>query len=368
MKAYLFKRLFLMIPTLIGIITINFFLVQAAPGGPVETMLARISGDEVTAAERAMRQDDTSSEKTTIDESSDIAGKYKGSEGISPEVIKEIEKLYNFDKPVHVRYFMMLRDYLFFDFGDSFFRDKSVIQMIKEKLPVSVSLGLWSTIIIYFVSIPLGIKKAVKHGTPYDVWSSFIVILASAIPMFLFAIILIIFFAGGNFFSFFPLRGLVSNNFADLTMTGKILDYLWHIFLPILTMVIGGFAGLTMLTKNSFLEEIGKQYVMTARSKGLNENRILYGHIFRNAMLIVISGFPAAFVSIFFTGSLMIEVIYSLDGIGLMGFEAVISRDYSVMFATLYISTLMGLTLSIISDITYTLIDPRISFKSSSNG
>ncbi len=363
MVSYIFKRIFLMIPTLFGIITINFFLIQAAPGGPVETLIARISGTEVTAEERALRQED-SMEKVQIEEDSQPAAKYKGAEGLDPEIIREIEKLYNFDKPIHIRYINMLRDFIFFEFGDSFFKDKSVLSLIKEKLPVSISLGVWSTIIIYLVSIPLGIRKAVKHGAKFDIWTSFIVITASAIPAFLFAIILIIFFAGGNYFSFFPLRGLVSDNFAELSLFGKALDYFWHIFLPVLTMVIGGFAGLTMLTKNSFLEEAGKQYVMTARSKGIKEKRVLYGHVFRNAMLIVISGFPAAFVSMFFTGSLMTEVIFSLDGIGLMGFEAAMGRDYPIMFATLYIFTLLGLSLNIISDITYTLIDPRISFRS----
>lgn len=353
-----------MIPTLLGIITINFFLVQAAPGGPVETMIARISGEEVTAEQRALRQD---SEPTQLNvkEDSEPAGKYRGAEGIPPEVIEQIKKLYNFDQPIHIRYFKMLKDFACFNFGDSFFRDQSVTGLIKEKLPVSISLGIWSTLIIYLVSIPLGIKKAVSHGNKFDVWSSFAVITANAIPVFLFAIILIIFFAGGNYFTLFPLRGLVSDNFESLTAAGKIADYIWHVFLPVFTMVIGGFAGLTMLTKNSFLEETGKQYVMTARAKGIEEKRVLYGHVFRNAMLIVISGFPAAFVSMFFTGSLMTEVIFSLDGIGLMGFEAAMSRDYPVMFATLYIFTLMGLGLNIISDLTYTLIDPRISFNSS---
>ncbi len=363
MASYILKRILLMVPTLFGIITINFFLVQAAPGGPVETLIARISGAEITAEERALRQDD-SMDKIQLEEDSQPVGKYKGAEGLDPEIIREIEKLYNFDKPIHIRYLNMLKDFICFDFGDSFFKDKSVLTLIKEKLPVSISIGVWSTIIIYIVSIPLGIRKAVKHGTKFDIWTSFIVVIASAIPAFLFAIILIIFFSGGNYFSLFPLRGLVSDNFESLSLLGKVLDYLWHIFLPVLTMVIGGFAGLTMLTKNSFLEEAGKQYVMTARSKGIGEKRVLYGHVFRNAMLIVISGFPAAFVSMFFTGSLMTEVIFSLDGIGLMGFEAAMGRDYPIMFATLYIFTLLGLSLNIISDITYTLIDPRISFNS----
>lgn len=362
MKSYILRRFLLIFPTLIGIITINFFLVQAAPGGPVETMLARVSGVEVSAEERALRQEEDDVE-VNIQEDGGPIGKYKGSEGLPEELIHEIEKLYNFDQPIHIRYFRMLKDFTMFRFGDSFFRDKSVIELIKEKMPVSISLGIWSTLLVYLVSIPLGISKAVRHGSKFDLWSSFFIIMGSAIPMFLFAVVLIIVFAGGNYFSFFPLRGLVSDNFQELTLIGKALDYMWHMFLPLVAMLIGGFASLTMLTKNSFLDEIGKQYVLTARAKGLKEKRVMYGHVFRNAMLIVISGFPAAFISMFFTGSLLIEVIFSLDGLGLMGFEAAMSRDYPIMFATLYIFTLMGLVLNIISDVTYTLIDPRISFE-----
>ena len=367
MLPYILKRLVLVIPTLLGIVTINFFLVQMAPGGPMETMIARMTGEEVTAEQRALRQDDDSSGGSALREDSSAAEMFRGG-GISPELIEELKKLYGFDRPVHERYLKMLKDFVMFEFGESFFRDKSVIELIKEKLPVSVSLGVWTTILVYLISIPLGIKKAVRHGSRFDVWSSFAVIMGSAIPVFLFAVLLIIFFAGGNYFAWFPLRGLVSDGFAGMSLWEKVLDYLWHMCLPVVSMLIGGFASLTMLTKNSFLDEINRQYVTTARAKGLTEKRILYGHVFRNSMLIVISGFPAAFISMFFTGSLLIEVIFSLDGLGLMGFEAAMSRDYPVMFSTLYIFTLMGLVLSIISDITYTLVDPRISFKAADRG
>lgn len=362
MQKYLLKRLLLVIPTLLGIITINFFLIQAVPGGPIETMLARFSGEEVSAEDRAMRQD---SSQVDIGER---GGPPQNQHGISDELMQDLIELYGFDKPIVERYFMMLKNFILLDFGDSFFKDKTVIELIKEKMPVSISLGVWSTLLIYLISIPLGIRKAIKHSTKFDIWTSFFIILGSAIPVFLFAVILIIFFAGGNYFAWFPLRGLVSENFADLSFFAKILDYLWHMILPITAMVIGGFASLTMLTKNSFLDELNKQYVTTARSKGITEQRILYGHVFRNAMLIVISGFPAMFISMFFTGSLMIEIIFSLDGLGLLGFEAALARDYPIMFSTLYIFTLMGLVMGIISDITYTLIDPRITFKATERG
>ncbi len=366
MRKYLFKRLALVIPTLLGIITINFFLVQMAPGGPMETMIARITGIEVTAEERALRQDSSGDKVQLADDGG--ASQYLGAERISPELIKELEKLYGFDKPIGERYLLMLKNFATFNFGESFFRDRTVIELIKEKLPVSVSLGVWSTLLIYLVSVPLGIAKAVRHGSRFDIWSSFFIIMGSAIPVFLFAVVLIIFFAGGNYFAWFPMRGLVSEGFAQMDLLAKVKDYLWHMCLPILSMVIGGFASLTMLTKNSFLDEINKQYVTTARAKGVTENRILYGHVFRNSMLIVISGLPAAFISMFFTGSLLIEVIFSLNGMGLMGFEAAITRDYPVMFSTLYMFTLMGLVLSIISDITYTLVDPRITFRAADRG
>ncbi|QAR33777.1 microcin C ABC transporter permease YejB [Geovibrio thiophilus] len=368
MLPYILKRLVLVIPTLLGIVTINFFLVQMAPGGPMETMIARMTGEEVTAEQRALRQeDDGGSGGGGLSEDASPAEMFRGG-GISPELIEELKKLYGFDKPIHERYLLMLKNFAMLDFGDSFFRDKSVIELIKEKLPVSISLGVWTTILVYLISIPLGIGKAVRHGSRFDVWSSFFVIMGSAIPVFLFAVLLIIFFAGGNYFAWFPLRGLVSDGFAGMSLWEKVLDYLWHMCLPVVSMLIGGFASLTMLTKNSFLDEINKQYVTTARAKGITEKRILYGHVFRNSMLIVISGFPAAFISMLFTGSLLIEVIFSLDGLGLMGFEAAMSRDYPVMFSTLYIFTLMGLVLGIISDITYTLVDPRISFKAAERG
>ncbi len=369
MSNYILKRFLLIIPTLIGIFTINFFLIQAAPGGPVDTMIAKITGESTTTIEdRALGYDSSSERLELATESNDLASKYAGGHNLSPELIKEIEALYGFDKPIIERYFTTLKNYILFNFGDSFFTDKSVLEMIKERLPVSITLGVWSTFFIYLISIPLGIRKAIKHGSKFDIWSSFFIILGSAIPIFLFAVILIIFFAGGNYFAWFPLRGLTSEDFESLSFFGKILDYLWHIFLPIFSMVIGGFAGLTMLTKNSFLDELHKQYVITARAKGITEKRILYGHVFRNAMLIVISGLPATFISMFFTGSLLIEVIFSLNGMGLMGFEAAINRDYPVMFTTLYIFTLLGLVLNLISDITYTLVDPRISFTAAKRG
>ena len=365
MLNYSIKRLLLIIPTLLGIFTINFFLIQTAPGGPVDTMIAKLTGESISVEERAMGAD-TSTETIEVDsEISNFDSKYQGAENLSPELIAEIEKLYGFDKPIVERFFLTLKNYLLLDFGDSFFSDKSVLEIIKERLPVSISLGVWSTILIYLVSIPLGIKKAVNHGSKFDVWSSFFIVLGSAIPIFLFAVILIIFFAGGSYFTWFPLRGLTSEEFDTLSVFGKIKDYIWHLFLPILSMVIGGFASLAMLTKNSFLDELNKLYVVTARSKGISERRILYGHVFRNAMLIVISGLPAAFINMFFTGSLLIEVIFSLNGMGLLGFEAALNRDYPVMFASLYIFTLIGLLLNLISDLTYTLIDPRINFNSS---
>ncbi|ADD67751.1 binding-protein-dependent transport systems inner membrane component [Denitrovibrio acetiphilus DSM 12809] len=367
MTPYILRRLILVVPTLIGIITINFFLVQMAPGGPLETMIARITGEEVTAESRALRQEDSDSSLQIKGESAP-AGKSEGAENISPELMEKLRELYGFDKPLYVRYLTMLRDFAVFDFGDSFFIDKSVLELIKEKMPVSISLGIWSTLLVYLVSIPLGIAKSVRHGSRFDIWSSFAVIIGSAVPVFLFAVILVILFAGGNYFAWFPLRGLVSDGFADMTIMEKILDYLWHMCLPVFAMLIGSFASLTMLTKNSFLDEIGKQYVLTARAKGLKEKTILYGHVFRNSMLIVISGFPAAFISMFFTGSLLIEVIFSLDGLGLMGFEATMSRDYPVMFSTLYVFTLLGLVLNILSDITYCLVDPRINFNAASRG
>lgn len=361
MSSYILRRLLFIIPTLLGIMTINFFIVQTSPGGPVEQMINQMQGKSDSTLSRVTGS--TQSDIVSTEASDKSTSVYKGSKGLDPELIKEIEKLYGFDKPLWERYLLMIKKYALFDFGDSFFKNSSVIDLIKDKLPVSISLGLWSTLIIYLISIPLGIKKALKHGSKFDVYSSTIVILGSAIPGFLFAILLIILFAGGNYLDLFPLRGIISDNFDELSTFAKIKDYFWHMALPISAMVIGGFATLTMLTKNSFLDEIGKQYVITARAKGLKESTVLYKHVFRNAMLIIISGFPAAFISMFFTGSLLIEIIFSLDGIGLLGFEATLYRDYPVMFATLYIFTLMGLLVSLISDLVYTYVDPRINFE-----
>jgi microcin C transport system permease protein len=365
MAAYILRRLLLIIPTLLGIMTLNFLFVQAAPGGPVEQMIARLQGEGPGAARRisgAGGEGEISVPKG-MDKGAQGGFKYRGAQGLDPELIEEIEKLYGFDKPAWKRYLIMIRNYAVFDFGESFFRSRSVIGLIIERLPVSVSLGVWTTLIIYLVSIPLGIRKAVRHGTRFDVWTSTAVIIGNAIPVFLFAILLVVLFAGGSYWNWFPLRGLFSDNFGELPLWGKILDYFWHLALPITAMVIGGFATLTMLTKNSFLDEINKQYVVTARAKGLSERRVLYGHVFRNAMLIIIAGFPAAFVSMFLTGSLLIEVIFSLDGLGLLGFESTINRDYPVMFGTLYMYTLLGLILKIVSDVTYTAVDPRIDFE-----
>ncbi|WPC75738.1 microcin C ABC transporter permease YejB [Vibrio porteresiae] len=358
MAAYIFRRLLLVIPTLWAIITINFFIIQVAPGGPVEQAIAQIQGQSNGTMERF-----TGGGQEVAPSNEAKPSGYKGSRGLDPEVVESIKKQFGFDKPILERYTDMLKNYVTFHFGESLFRGGNVIDLIKERLPVSISLGLWSTLIIYFVSIPLGITKAIHHGSRFDVWSSALVIVGYAIPGFLFAIILIILFASGNYFDWFPLRGLVSDNFAQMTWYQKIGDYFWHMALPIVAMVIGGFATLSMLTKNSFLDEINKQYVVTARAKGLDEGAILYKHVFRNAMLIIIAGFPAAFISIFFTGSMLIEVMFSLDGIGLLGFEATIQRDYPLVFSSLYIMTLLGLILSIISDLTYMWVDPRIDFE-----
>ncbi len=356
MTAYIIRRLLLVVPTLLAIITLNFFIVQAAPGGPVEQMLAtalNVQGSDLDRVSGA-----------ASGEVAQHSGDSRGSRGLDPEVIAEIERQFGFDKPLWERYVIMIKDYLTFDFGDSLFRARSVIDLVIERLPVSLSLGLWSTLLIYTISIPLGIRKAVRHHSRFDVWTSWVVVIGNAIPGFLFAILLIILFAGGSYFNWFPLRGLVSQNFDELLWYQKILDYFWHMALPVLALTIGGFASLTMLTKNSFLDEINKQYVMTAKAKGATENRILYKHVFRNAMLIVIAGFPATFISMFFAGSLLIEVIFSLEGLGLLGFESTLQRDYPVMFGTLYIFGLLGLLIGIISDLAYTWVDPRIDFES----
>ncbi|MEP3247707.1 MAG: microcin C ABC transporter permease YejB [Sneathiella sp.] len=364
MLAYIFRRLLLMIPTLFGIMVLNFVVIQFAPGGPIEQIIAEIQGTAVGATARigGSGAGDVSSGQAGS-AATDGQSAYRGAQGLDPEFIKELEVQFGFDKPAHERFFLMIKNYLVFDFGDSYFRDESVVNLVLEKLPVSISLGLWTTLLVYLISIPLGIKKAVRDGSRFDLWTSSLVIAGNAIPSFLFAVALIVFFAGGSYLDWFPLRGLTSENFDELSLLGKIGDYFWHIALPVTAMVIGGFAALTQLTKNSFLDQISQQYVLTARAKGLSERRVLYGHVFRNAMLIVIAGFPSAFIGILFTGSLLIEVIFSLDGLGLLGFEAAINRDYPVIFATVYVFALLGLIMNLIGDLTYTLIDPRIDFE-----
>lgn len=356
MSTYILRRLLLILPTLFGILVINFVLVQAAPGGPVEQMIATLEGHGGLGIQQNLTG---SAEGAANGQNSN----YQGKRGLPPELIAEIEKLYGFDKPAHERFWQMLVNYTRFEFGDSLFRNSSVTGLIVEKLPVSLSLGLWSTLVIYLVSIPLGIKKAVNHGSNFDIWTSAAIIVGYAIPGFLLAILLIVLFAGGSYLHLFPLRGLTSPNFDQLSFGRQILDYFWHLLLPLIAYTIGGFATLTMMTKNSFLDEINKQYVLTAKAKGLTEKQVLYRHVFRNAMLIIISGFPAAFISIFFAGSLLIEVIFSLDGLGLLGFESVINRDYPVIFGTLFIFTLLGLVVKLISDLVYVLVDPRIDFE-----
>lgn len=357
MTAYILKRLLLIIPTLLGVLLLNFIIVQSAPGGPVEQIIAQLQGhgqDSLTAASGGAGLDQAA-------QSSD-AGLYRGAQGLDPEWIAELNAYYGFDRPAHERFFSMLWQYMQLDFGESFYRDQTVLDLILDKLPVSISLGLWTTLLTYLISIPLGIRKAVRDGSRFDVWSSLVIVVGYAIPSFLLAILLILLFAGGSVWSIFPLQGLVSDHWADLSTWGKIKDYLWHITLPVIAMTLGGFASLTMLTKNSFLDEISKQYVTTAYAKGLSENQVLYGHVFRNAMLIVIAGFPAAFIGIFFTGSLLIEVVFSLDGLGLLGYESALSRDYPVMFATLFIFTLFGLLMQLVGDLMYRWVDPRIDF------
>ena len=365
MAAYIIRRLLLMVPTLFGIILLNFLIVQIAPGGPVEQMIAKLQGMNVSATERFSGGGGDAGASTQMMQqqmSGSGTSQYRGAQGLDPAFIKDLEKQFGFDKPIGERFFLMLKNYARFDFGQSYFRDRSVVDLVLEKMPVSISLGLWTTLLIYMISIPLGIRKAVRDGSAFDIWTSGVIIAGYAIPGFLFAIFLIVVFAGGKYFDLFPLRGLVSDNWESLSWPKRILDYLWHMTLPVLSLVISGFAGLTILTKNSFLEEINKQYVLTARAKGLPEHRVLYGHVFRNAMLIVIAGFPAALMGIFLTGSLLIETIFSLDGLGLLGFESALSRDYPVMFGTLYIFTLLGFLIKLVSDMTMTWVDPRIDF------
>ena len=365
MTAYIIRRLLLIIPTLFGIMVVNFFIVQAAPGGPVEQMLANLSGHGVSVTARISGGDggDVAAPGDAPDAREGGDSGYRGARGLPPELIQEIEALYGFDKPAYQRFLQMIGNYLVFDFGDSFFQDRSVVQLVIDKLPVSITLGLWTTVLVYLISIPLGVMKAVHDGSRFDIWSSSVIIVGYAIPGFLFAILLIVLFAGGSFLNWFPLRGLVSDNWVDLNWIQRILDYFWHITLPVLAMVVGGFATLTMLTKNSFLEEINKQYVVTARAKGVSETRVLYGHVFRNAMLIVVAGFPSAFVSVLFGSSLLIEIIFSLDGLGLLGYEATIKRDYPVVFGTLFFFTLLGLVMKLVGDLMYVMIDPRIDFE-----
>ncbi len=355
MGAYILRRLLLIIPTLIGIMVINFVLVQFVPGGPVEQAIARIQGGGDVFAGFAGGEEGGNAALSNEN--------YVGSRGLPPEFIAELEREYGFDKPPVERFFNMLWNYARFDFGDSYFRSISVIELIKEKLPVSITLGLWSTLIAYIVSIPLGIRKAIKDGSRFDTWTSGAIIAAYAIPGFLFAILLLVLFAGGSYWQIFPLRGLTSDNWHSLSPMGKVVDYFWHITLPVLASTISAFATLTLLTKNSFLDEIKKHYVMTARAKGLSERRVLYGHVFRNAMLIVIAGFPAVFIGVFFGGSLIIETIFSLDGLGRLGFEAAVARDYPIVFGTLFIFGLIGLIVGILSDLMYVLVDPRIDFE-----
>lgn len=369
MAAYLLRRLILVVPTLFGIILINFAVIQFAPGGPVEQMIAELRGQGQTMGRITgegggeVRQPNLAERQGGQGGGSGPVGSYRGARGLDPAIVAEIERAFGFDKPAYQRFWEMITGYLRFDFGRSLFRDRPVVDLLLEKMPVSISLGLWSTLIIYLISIPLGIRKAVRDGSRFDIATSGIVLVGYAIPGFLFAILLVVLFAGGTFLQLFPLRGLVSSGSETWPYWQRLMDYAWHMALPTLALVIGGFAGLTMLTKNSFLDEIGKQYVVTARAKGATERRTLYGHVFRNAMLIIIAGFPSAFIGILFTGALLIEIVFSLDGLGLLGFEAAIRRDYPVMFATLYIFTLLGLVMQIVGDFTYTLVDPRIDFE-----
>ncbi len=358
MGAYILRRLLLIIPTLFGIMLINFALAQFVPGGPVEQAIARIQGGgDVFEGFAGGGNDAGNATAATSSEN------YIGARGLPPEFIAELEREFGFDKPPLQRFFNMLWNYMRFDFGESYFRSISVIDLIKEKLPVSITLGLWSTLIAYIISIPLGIAKAVRDGSRFDTWTSGAIIAAYAIPGFLFAILLLVLFAGGSYWQIFPLRGLTSDNWDSLSTLGKVADYFWHITLPVLASTISAFATLTLLTKNSFLDEVKKHYVMTARAKGLSERRVLYGHVFRNAMLIVIAGFPAVFIGVFFGGSLIIETIFSLDGLGRLGLEAAVARDYPIVFGTLFIFGLIGLVVGILSDLMYVLVDPRIDFE-----
>lgn len=368
MTAYIIRRILLIIPTLFAIMVINFFVIHIAPGGPVEQIIAELTGVGGDITQRVTRTGgDMSESMNRVKEfdgaNSQVMNKYRGAQGLDPEFIKELEAQFGFDKPLHVRFFQMVKNYIFFDFGHSFFRDESVVDLVLSKMPVSISLGLWTTLLVYLISIPLGIMKAMRDGSQFDGWTTVMLIVGTAIPGFLFAVFLLVVFAGGSYLDWFPLSGLVSENWEELSWPQRVVDYFWHLTLPIAAMVIGGFAGLSLLTKNSFLDQINQQYVITAKSKGLSQRQVLYRHVFRNAMLIVIAGFPSAFIGILFTGSMLIEIIFSLDGLGLLGFESAFNRDYPVIFATLYFFSLLGLLMNLLTDLTYMLIDPRIDFE-----
>lgn len=369
MATYLLKRLLLIIPTLFGIMLFSFVIVQFAPGGPVERMIAQLMGHDSSIVSRMGGAGGDglgaggAGAQLGQGAGDAVTSKYRGAQGLDPEFIKSLEKQFGFDKPAHERFFLMMKNFITFDFGKSYFRDVSVLELIKEKLPVSISLGIWMTLLTYLISIPLGIRKAVRDGSPFDTWTSAALVVGYAIPGFLFAVLLLILFAGSSFFQWFPSRGLFSDNWDQLSFFGKIVDYFWHLALPLTAIAVGSFTAMTFLTKNSFLDEIRKQYVIAARAKGLNENQVLYGHVFRNAMLLIIAGFPGTFITAFFSGSLLIETIFSLDGLGLLSFESIEKRDYPVVFASLYILSLIGLLVNIISDYTYTLVDPRIDFE-----
>ncbi|ARC87605.1 microcin C ABC transporter permease YejB [Rhodovulum sp. MB263] len=364
MGAYILRRLALIVPTLLGIMIINFTLTQFVPGGPVEQVIAKIEGQGDVFSGFAGGGGDTGAALGGGGGGGSPTDKYIGARGLPPDFIAELEKEFGFDKPPLERFLTMIWNYARFDFGQSYFQSVSVVDLVLEKMPVSISLGLWSTLIAYMVSIPLGIRKAVRDGTSFDTWTSAAIIIGYAIPGFLFAVLLLVLFAGGSYLQWFPLRGLVSENWAELSWPAKILDYFWHITLPVVATTISSFATLTLLTKNSFLDEIKKQYVVTAKAKGLSEGRVLYGHVFRNAMLIVIAGFPGMFIGVFFGASIIIETIFSLDGLGRLGFQAALQRDYPVIFGTLYVFGLIGLLVGILSDLTYVLVDPRIDFES----